>query len=169
MDVPGFPRYRAVLNPRGPRLAQLYGAAFYQFTTMGIPIIYYGDELGMEGGPDPDNRRAMRWDWTENNKTRAHFQTLARLRSTHEALALGAQRTWKVLENGLYAYERFTDGQRLLCVLNTSVERVETLLLLPSAYAEKAELTDLYAQKTLPVKEGSVRIQLNAMEGLILQ
>ena len=48
---------------------RLYAAAFFQFTSMGIPIIYYGDELGMEGGADPDNRRPMRWDWVENNET----------------------------------------------------------------------------------------------------
>ncbi|MEZ0325358.1 MAG: alpha-amylase family glycosyl hydrolase [Fimbriimonas sp.] len=36
-------------------------AAIIQFTWIGTPCIYYGDELGMEGGPDPDNRRGMDW------------------------------------------------------------------------------------------------------------
>ena len=62
---------------------------------MGIPIIYYGDELGMEGGSDPDNRRPMPWDWVDGNETRAHFQKLAQLRQSSEALRLGAFRTWQ--------------------------------------------------------------------------
>ncbi len=149
-------------------IRKLRGAAFFQFTFMGIPIIYYGDELGMEGGADPDNRRAMRWDTVEGNPTHAHFQTLARLRQQNEALQSGAFRTWKVLDGGLYAYERFTQNQHLLCVLNTGMEPVQTLLLLPGALRNNAELTDLYTQKKLPVREGSVLISLDAMEGYIL-
>ncbi|HPJ02346.1 MAG TPA: glycoside hydrolase family 13 protein [Candidatus Limiplasma sp.] len=148
---------------------KLFAAAFFQFTSMGIPIIYYGDELGMEGGADPDNRRPMRWDWVENNETRAHFQTLAHLRAGNEALRLGAFRTWQALPNGLYAYERYTDNQRVLCVLNTGAEAIDVLLPLPQTYAGKESLRDLYAQKTLPVDKGSVYIQLGAFEGLILE
>ena len=107
------------LTRAGGDRRRLKAAAFFQFTAMGIPIIYYGDELGMEGGADPDNRRAMRWDWADNNDMHAHYQTLARLRGANEALRLGAFRTWQTDNNGLYAYERYTDTQRALCVLNT--------------------------------------------------
>ena len=148
---------------------KLYAAAFFQFTYMGIPIIYYGDELGMEGGADPDNRRPMRWDWVENNETRAHYQKLAALRMQNEALRVGAFRTWRAMDSGLYAYERTTDSQSLLCVLNTGDQPVKTLLPLPQALSEKTELTDLYTQKTLPVTEGSVLVTLSAFEGMILQ
>ncbi|HPF88702.1 MAG TPA: glycoside hydrolase family 13 protein [Candidatus Limiplasma sp.] len=157
------------LTRAGGDIRKLRGAAFFQFTFMGIPIIYYGDELGMEGGADPDNRRSMRWDLVDNNDTRVHFQTLARLRAQNEALSTGTFRTWKVFDNGLYVYERFTDTQRLLCVLNTGMESVQTLVLLPPALQNQQKLTDLYAQKTLPVTEGSVLIALDAQEGMILQ
>ena len=148
---------------------KMRAAAFFQFTYMGVPIIYYGDELGMEGGPDPDNRRPMRWDWAEHSDTRAHFQTLAKLRALHPALRTGAFRTWKTLKNGLYAYERYTDDRRVLCVLNTGEKPVKTLLPLPDAMKGKHELTDVYAQKTLPVTEGSVLVALDAYEGMILE
>jgi cyclomaltodextrinase / maltogenic alpha-amylase / neopullulanase len=157
------------LTRAGGDKRRLRAAAFFQFTAMGIPIIYYGDELGMEGGPDPDNRRPMRWDWTENNETHAHFKTLAHLRQGSEALRIGAFRTWKTLGNGLYAYERYTDGQRVLCVLNTGAEAVDALLPLPVTLKVKPELTDLYAQKKLPVLKGSVHVQLDAFEGMILE
>jgi glycosidase len=40
-------------------------ALVFLLTTRGIPQLYYGDELAMPGGFDPDNRRDMRWDWLE--------------------------------------------------------------------------------------------------------
>ncbi|MBN1777915.1 MAG: glycoside hydrolase family 13 protein [Clostridiales bacterium] len=157
------------LTRAGGDRRRLQAAAFFQFTAMGIPIIYYGDELGMEGGPDPDNRRAMRWDRADGNKIHKHFQTLARLRSGNGALRTGAFHTWRAEDNGLYAYERYTDARHLLIVLNTGAEPVETLLQLPRALADKQEVTDLYTQNTLPVIEGGVQIKLNAFEGVILQ
>ena len=36
-------------------------AALFQFTYMGTPCIYYGDEVGLDGGPDPDCRKCMEW------------------------------------------------------------------------------------------------------------
>ncbi len=156
------------LTRAGGDIRRLYAAAFFQFTAMGIPIIYYGDELGMDGGPDPDNRRPMRWDWTENNQTHAHFKTLAHLRQHNEALRAGAYRTWKTLDNGLYAYERYTESQHILCVLNTGADPVQVLLPLPAAFQNRTEVYDLYGQKTVPVSQGSVFIQLNAFEGMIL-
>ncbi len=147
----------------------LHGAAFFQFTVPGVPIVYYGDELAMEGGPDPDNRRPMRWDNVENNPTHAHYQKLAALRAGREALRVGAFRTWRAEENGLYAYERFTDGETLLCVVNTSTEAVVSQLPLPAALAVKAALHDLYADKSLPVWSGLAEVRLGPGEGMVLE
>ena len=38
-----------------------YLVAFLQFTYAGAPTIYYGDEIGMVGSDDPDDRRAFEW------------------------------------------------------------------------------------------------------------
>jgi len=43
-------------------LSKIKLAIFFHFVFPGIPAIYYGDEIGMEGGKDPDNRRAMEWN-----------------------------------------------------------------------------------------------------------
>ena len=36
-------------------------ALAYLLTTPGVPVVYYGDEIGMTGAADPDNRRPMPW------------------------------------------------------------------------------------------------------------
>ena len=46
-------------NAAYERLGLAFGV---MFTTEGIPLIYYGDEVGLAGGGDPDNRRLMPWN-----------------------------------------------------------------------------------------------------------
>ena len=42
-------------------------AAIFQMTYIGAPVIYYGDEIGMEGDKDPDSRRAMEWQYVDGH------------------------------------------------------------------------------------------------------
>ncbi|MBZ0287765.1 MAG: hypothetical protein K8I30_09140, partial [Anaerolineae bacterium] len=56
----------------------------------GVPCIYYGDEIGLPGGRDPDNRRTMPWDQSEwDTDLRAFYQRLIRLRRESPALIDG--------------------------------------------------------------------------------
>ena len=71
------------------RLAMLHA---FNFTIPGVPVIYYGDEIGMPGANDPDNRRMMRFG--DNLKPRekamlAEVTKIANLRKSHIALIYG--------------------------------------------------------------------------------
>jgi glycosidase len=55
-------------------------AAIFQMTYIGAPVVYYGDEIGMEGGKDPDSRRGMEWQYVDGQ-----------LRSGIEAARNGAE------------------------------------------------------------------------------
>ncbi|MEG2719350.1 MAG: glycoside hydrolase family 13 protein [Clostridia bacterium] len=152
----------------GGDLRMLHAASFFQFTFPGTPIIYYGDELGMEGGDDPYCRFPMRWDNVENNPTHAHYSRLAKLRAEHEALRVGNFRTHQVYASGLYAYLREADSQQVLCVLNTSLQPVRERVKLPERMAGMAVVNDLYSGNDLAVENGEIVAALNVGEGLIL-
>jgi len=71
--------------------------------TPGIPLIYYGDEFGLEGAGDPDNRKFMRFGNALNQHqvdTLAHVQELAAFRHQHPALRRGKRSTLDMASDG---------------------------------------------------------------------
>ncbi|MCX7916238.1 MAG: alpha-amylase family glycosyl hydrolase, partial [Verrucomicrobiae bacterium] len=80
------PRLRHVL----PSEAVQRLAWVLQFTLPGAPVIYYGEEIGMDGGPDPDCRRPMIWDRARWNGDLWNFiKNLIELRRNHPELRHG--------------------------------------------------------------------------------
>jgi glycosidase len=74
------------------------GVAFaVMLTSPGIPLIYYGDEIGLAGGGDPDNRRMMPWDARQLNvhqfALRDKVRKLAKLRGALKIFGRGQRRT----------------------------------------------------------------------------
>jgi len=93
----------------------------------GIPMIYYGDEFGMTGAGDPDNRRDMRFGNDLTVPERAvleNFQKLTRIRTRHPALRSGSRRTL-LAEKELLAFVRAQLDDRVLCVVNREAKTVE--------------------------------------------
>lgn len=56
------------MNEPGATAARLKMAFAYLLTVRGTPMIYYGDEIGMRGGEDPDNRRDFPGGWQEDSR-----------------------------------------------------------------------------------------------------
>jgi glycosidase len=81
------------------RLAVAYAVLL---TTPGAPLIYYGDEVGMAGAGDPDNRRMMQFDgWSEPQTwLRDRIAAYAKVRATHEVLRRGRRATRGTTTNG---------------------------------------------------------------------
>ena len=117
--------------------------ATLQFTFEGAPCIYYGDEIGMEGGKDPDCRRCYPWakPKQQNRKLFGYYQKLIAIRKSNPALCVGTFRPF-VVDNDreLYAFERIADGNRCIVALNRS-ERNHDVALPPQAKATEL-LTD---------------------------
>ena len=100
-------------------------ALFTQMTIPGAPGIYYGDEVGMTGGEDPDCRGAFPWHDPDSwNLDLLHAaRTLGKLRRNHAALKTGDfEVIW--FDDEAFAFSRAHDGDRLLVVVNRSNDDV---------------------------------------------
>ena len=69
-------------------LARLKMAVCWQMTMPGVPSIYYGDEIGMQGYKDPHNRASYKWDCADE-KLRAYFKKMIAFRNSKKVLQLG--------------------------------------------------------------------------------
>ncbi|MFS8543351.1 MAG: hypothetical protein LOD91_05865, partial [Limnochordales bacterium] len=79
------------------RLERMRLAVLFQMTYPGMPMIYYGDEVGMTGGTDPDCRRPMVWEEEKQNRELLSFyRRLISLRKELRPLRRGDFRTWLV-------------------------------------------------------------------------
>lgn len=97
-------------QPDGAEAYERLGVAFaLMMTNPGIPLIYYGDEIGLAGGGDPDNRRMMKWDDLALNshqlELRGRVARLAALRGQFPALGRGVRRNLAVTAD-TWLYER---------------------------------------------------------------
>jgi neopullulanase len=125
------------MNEKGATVDGLKLAQTLIMTSRGTPLLYYGDEIAMPGGGDPDNRRdfpggfpgdprnafasAGRTD--EENGVWNHLAALGKLRANFTALRTG--KTLDLLdEEQQSAYVRLTDKQAVLVIFNNDVKPV---------------------------------------------
>ncbi|GAL09190.1 maltodextrin glucosidase [Vibrio astriarenae] len=86
LDSHDTPRFFTLINENE---ALFKIAATFLFTYVGTPCLYYGTEIGMAGGADPDNRRCMEWDKVEESELLPFFKELIEMRKARPALQQG--------------------------------------------------------------------------------
>ena len=106
-------------------LAKVKMAFAFQFAYPGAPAIYYGDEVGICGGKDPDCRRAFPWDRAEQHETlRAWVKRLIALRKRLVSLRRGDYHPVFLDRKGhAYAFGRSLGDEAVLVVLNAGGSR----------------------------------------------
>lgn len=87
-----------------------------QFTVPGVPLIYYGDETGLEGGMDPDNRRTYPWNHPDTDMI-TWFSSLCTLRSNNEILVHGDISYYALEDENLFGFIRQGAGQEGSCYI----------------------------------------------------
>jgi glycosidase len=137
-DVPRF------MNERGATVEGLKLAFTFILTARGIPQLYYGDEIAMRGGPDPDNRRDFPGGWPNDTRNafeqsgRApeeqavyqHLKETLRLRAELEPLRLG--RTVHIaIEDQTYIFARFTDRMTVIVAFNNGTQPASIKAVIP--------------------------------------
>ena len=98
-------------------------AVVMQMTWVGAPTIYYGDEAGVCGFADPDNRRTYPWG-REDHELIAFHKEAIRIHKEHPALRTGSLKILGGEENVL-SYARFKGNDRIVIVINNRSERTE--------------------------------------------
>ena len=143
-------------------------------TLRGIPQIYSGDEIGIPGGEDPDNRRdfpggfpgdsnnafTLAGRGPEQQEIFAHVRTLLNLRRQHAALRTGVQKHVAVSDT-YYVFTREGNGERLLVVFHNAdtIENV-TLDLAGTSIANARGLSSVLGPSKAQLQSGSISLQL---------
>jgi glycosidase len=158
----------ALPDERARRMAQVL-----QFTLPCAPNLYYGSELGMEGGADPEMRAPMRWDLVHDHNTTLQWtKQLIALRRRQRALRVG---DWRAIESErLLAFERHTDrvGETVIVLANPSDEPVtETVLVANSKLMNNSPVNDLLQPERghTPFLAGLLEVSLQPWETRLLQ
>lgn len=93
-------------------------ASLIQFTLPGVPSVYYGDEIGMQGMKDPFNRACMDWE-NKNEELLKWYKRLGQIRNGAKALIDG-EFVPVFCENSAIAYERISGENRILVAINNN-------------------------------------------------
>lgn len=157
------------LSLAGGRKEALRLAALVLFTYPGAPTIYYGDEIGMAGGKDPDCRRGFPWNTSQwDIDLRNYFKALIDIRKKHPALRDGS---WKILkaEEQWLAYERKHENDYVLVLINNSPSSQPGEVFIESKFPENTLFKNLLNGETIPLINGlSLRYKLPPYSGVIL-
>ncbi|BDI31653.1 glycosyl hydrolase [Capsulimonas corticalis] len=164
-------------TPAGLSLAQTF-----LMTNRGIPLVYYGDELGMKGGDDPDNRQDFpggfpgdpRSAFTEAGRTPqeqeiwSHLRKLAHLRADLAPLRRGSQMTLTQTDKQ-WAYARTLGGDTVIVALNNDTNPATfTIPVGATNLSNGVTLTDrLGAVGAVTVKDGGLAVTLPARTGAV--
>jgi len=147
-------------------------AALFQLTYPGAPCIYYGDEVGLDGGHDPDCRKCMEWDEQKQNKELLSFyQRLLKLRHTYGAFR-SSQIAFLPIESDMQdhviAYSRQDDNDSFIVIINTNENKTTASIKLET----KQEFEVIWqneAKLITATKSDSIELALDGYSFIILK
>lgn len=158
-----------------------------QFTLLGAPQIYYGDEAGMWGGDDPDCRKPMVWPEYKYETETTHpfgkkrpadkvefdtnlfkwYQKMVSIRKQNKVLALGDIKFHVVDEkNRILSYSREYNGERIVVVANNNPSSQKIELSQNQLLGSKDNYKDLVSGKTV---NKNLKIELKPYQIMILK
>ena len=160
-------RYLTVIDGDKERLKL---TAFFQMTYLGAPMVYYGDEIGMEGEDGSDCRRTMIWkdrgytkpdyDLLEN------YQKLIKIRNKEVALRRGTIEEVDVDDSHLYVFKRKYKTEELIIIINVS-ENIVGLSL--DVDKDDGQYLELYNQQKVEVKNGRLAVRVSGVSGAVIK
>jgi cyclomaltodextrinase len=131
----GFKRDIGVGDPIGYKRLQMMHA--FNMSIPGVPVIFYGDEIGIPGAGDPDNRRMMRFSgWSDNEaNTKKVVAQLTQLRKDRLSLTYGETEVL-LAEKDILVLARSYFNEVTIIVFNKSEQPQSVSFSLPSRFAD---------------------------------
>lgn len=155
---------QAWTNPPGqPQDEKAFKRAAMAFTFLmtlkGIPLIYYGDEVGLAGAGDPDNRRMMPWSGLTQaqNDLREHIEKVAKIRNDNPQLRGGDYKK-VVSEIDVLIYSK----SDIIVAFNRTTQEIKKKI------SGSGTLKDLISDKTFS-GSGEIEISIPALSSMILK
>lgn len=141
-------------NQKQKAINMLKMTSFLQFTLPGVPSIYYGDEIGMEGLEDPLNRAPFDWEQV-GNEINMHYLKLAKIRQDNKETYSGF---FDIINcNDLLIYKRFNDKKEILHIVNNNDYDVKIPF--------KIEKNNLF--NAIYIKDNNQYIRANSFDAII--
>ncbi|CZR96265.1 MULTISPECIES: glycoside hydrolase family 13 protein [Clostridioides] len=139
-------------------------AVAVQMTFEGVPYIYYGDEAGLCGGVDPDNRRTYPWK-NEDEDMLSFYKDIIKIRNKNTLLSSGDTDFIYTENNSVFAFIRFNENNdRVLILVNRSESTERISLNIDGSFIE--EIPIKYSPKnvnnTTQIENNELRIDLGA-------
>lgn len=145
-------------------------AVLFQFTYPGAPMIYYGDEIGLSGGNDPDCRRCMVWNKDEQDTDLyKYYKKLISLRHRFISLRRGDFHPLIIDEiKNTYGFVRRYKGESVVVIINNSPQAQEYRLK-GDSFSCKNEICDHLNDIVLRKDEDAYKVMIPEFSGVILQ
>jgi alpha-glucosidase len=143
-------------------------AIIFQMTYVGSPAIYYGDEIGLTGNNDPDNRRTFNWDSSTWNQTLLTlYKTLIKVHKQVSAFRDGSFKTLLVDDaNQLYSYGRWDASSWAIVVLNNAATgHAASVPAYQLSIPDGTKLTDQLTGAIYMVSNGTIQVPTGALPG----
>jgi alpha-glucosidase len=150
-------------------IARVILAVTFLFTYIGTPMVFYGDEIGLLGGNDPDCRKCMSWKETEwEHRLVNIYKNLIHIRSNHPALRRGDFLPL-LIYNGIYAYLRRLEDDEVIVILNPREERHQIKIPISDLNIKGKVWQNMLGEGTFKVMDNHLQIEtLPSKSALVL-
>ncbi len=135
-------------------------AVVLQFTFPGVPVIYYGTEIGLDGGKDPECRKTMVWDRSKWDLDMFEFyKKLIRLRKGEIALKVGG---FEVLNNEPLVFLRKAPYvlDDIIVAINPNEGKKVAVSVKDGRLLDRTVFVDLFTQKQFKITSGVLRFEI---------
>lgn len=122
MNIIGTHDTERILTILDKKIELLKIIVLLQMTLPGVPLVYYGDEAGLEGGKDPENRKAYPWG-KENKKILDFYRKVIKIRNKENSLKKGDLKFYST-DLDVCAFQRCYENEKIIVVANTNGSRI---------------------------------------------